>query len=214
MEFDTLKNDINTLDKLASASQNTRQYYRVLKRRFIIETFVSFVALLFVIALMVFGDSLMAKIIFEFSLSEHISGLGNVNALMMFSCILMIIYCVVTPVQLWRSIMPDESLSWSLTDRVKSEIEKLTVQQGLWEKSPIWSFLPAIFIGVSFFWGLQFSLLGTWVPSIYLLSYFALIIAMTAGGFWLKKQMLQNEIAPLIQELQTIDRELVALGKE
>lgn len=206
--------DLSTLDKLASASQNTRHYYQVLKRRFVIETVVSFVAILLVIAFMVFGDSLMAKVIFELSLSEHIRGLGNVNTLMMFSCILMIIYCVVTPVQLWRSIMPDESLSWSLADRVKSEIEKLTLQQHFWQKSPIWSFLPANIIGVSFFWGLQFSLLGTWAPSIYLLIYFALISVMTAGGFWLKKQMLQNEISPLMQELQMIERELVALGNE
>ncbi|MEQ3658816.1 MAG: hypothetical protein ABNH21_07660 [Glaciecola sp.] len=208
------QSSIDIQNQIMSATSNTQIYYRNLKRNFIIETTVSILAFLSVIAMMVFGDWLMAKILFEFSLNEHISGTGKVNNLMIFSFVLMAIYCITTPIKLWRSIKPDETLSWSLNDRVKSEIGRLTLQLHFWKKSPIWSFLPAIIIGVSFFWGLQFSLLGTWAPSIYLMAYFALLGLMTFGGFWLKKHMLQNEIEPLLQELQTLDTELVALNND
>lgn len=110
-----------------------------------------------------------------------------------------------------RSQQVENRYSWTLAKRVDAELRLLQQQKRLWGKAEVWAFLPAILIGTSFFWGLQISLLGTWVPSVYLIGYFVFTALSTWGGMWLKRHMLQKEVAPLLDELSEIKSELEAL---
>jgi hypothetical protein len=212
MDLDTMKNELRASESTNKVQSNTHQYYQVLKRRFVIETAVAAFALMAVIMMLLFGDKLMTLILTEFAIQHSIKGSGQLNFLMYFSFFVSAAYCITVPIKMWRSISPDESLSWTLTDRVKSEINRLEKQNTFWNKAPIWSFLPANIIGISFFWGLQYSLLGTWLPSLYLIMYFILLIAMNLGGFWLKHHLIEKEIKPLVTELREVELTLKQMG--
>ena len=81
-------------------------------------------------------------------------------------------------------------------------------QHKLWSTSHIWSIAPAALIGVLFFWGLNESLLGTWMPSVYLWLYFGFVALSAVGGLWLRKDMVSKNIQPLLDQLYGLRQEL------
>ena len=67
-------------------------------------------------------------------------------------------------------------------------------------------------IGVLFFWGLQKSLLDTWMPNLYLTLYLVFIVLSVLGGIWLKNNMTSQKIQPLLDKLYTLKKELGDTG--
>jgi predicted histidine transporter YuiF (NhaC family) len=182
------------------------------RRNFVIETSTAAISLVLVLIMIGFGD-----IFYQFVIEELFPEISpdreiHFNLAMYLSLILMAIYCIIVPIKLYTNQQNNDSLAWTLTSRVNSEINKLEKQDKLWSKIHIWSFSPAVVISALFFWGLQVSVTGLWLPSVYLGVYFIFVALFILGGFWLKKNKRKRSIAPLLQNLYSVREELLKEG--
>jgi hypothetical protein len=218
MKLDDLKSVINKESKIISKSEQVSldgvtnelaNFNNEVRRNTMIETAVALIALLAVLLALGFGNSLYQLVITQLFPEIAADRNPSMNITMYLSMILMGIYCLFVPVKLSLAQRGDDSLSWTLTSRVSAEISKLEKQNKHWSSAHIWSFTPAIIIGLLFFWGLQFSLTGEWFPSIYLTMYFAFIFLSTLGGFRMKKNMTKKRITPMIDKLYGIRKQLL-----
>lgn len=217
MELDDLKNAINLETKtesnidsqsLKAIKTKVSNFEQETKRNFLIESLVAAIAFIFVITAILNGHSIYPIIIASLLPDLAQTAEPKINFLMYASLITMAIYCLFIPIKLYSTIKNDESLNWTLTSRVDNEIEKLTNQKKLWSQAHLWSFIPAAFIGVLFFWGLQVSLLNTWIPNIYLSIYLVFIALSFTGGVWMKKHMSDKRIQPLLDNLHDLKKQL------
>jgi hypothetical protein len=217
MKLDDLKTMINkeddimdelktpSIDKLTS---DVATFNDEVRRGSLIETGVAMFALLSVLAMLGFGDQFYQLVISQIFPELIIDDLPSMNMAMYLSLVLMAIYCLFVPIKLSLAQRSDDSLGWTLTSRISAEIAKLEKQNKLWSNAHLWSFAPAIAIGVLFFWGLQVSLTGEWFPNVYLQLYFLFIILSTFGGLWMKKNMTEQRIKPMLEKLYYIRKEL------
>ncbi|TQV88321.1 hypothetical protein [Aliikangiella coralliicola] len=184
------------------------KFERSIKRNFLIETLVAVFAFIMVIVAMVSGPYIYPLIVKEL-LPELASNFEpKLNFMMYLGLFLMAIYCLFVPLKLYFAIKVDDSLSWTLTSRVDKEIEKLEKQNRLWSSANTWSLAPAAIIGVLFFWGLQYSLSGSWYPNIYLSLYFVFVVVSLFLGVWLKNNLVEEKIRPLLEKLYAIKEEI------
>ncbi len=211
MELDDLKNTMAQQAQLNNQGQHIEQqvsqYSRAVQRSNWIETGFAVLGLLMVIAALLAGDTLYPMILQQLA-PELAANNPTIHPLMYFSLVAAAVYFVWIPIKLHRAQRLEQRYSWSLTQRIDAEITLLKRQQSLWTNVELWSFVPAFIIGCSFFWGLQVSLLGTWVPSLYLIGYFIFTTLAAWGGVTLKRRVLANEVEPLLQELTAIRSEL------
>ncbi|NQZ24586.1 MAG: hypothetical protein HRT53_21390 [Colwellia sp.] len=217
MELDDLKNAINLENKtelninsqsLKTIKTKVSNFEKETKRNILIESLVAAIAFIFVITAILNGHSIYPIIIASLLPDLAQTAEPKINFMMYASLITMAIYCLFIPIKLYSTINNDESLNWTLTSRVDNEIEKLTNQKKLWSQAHLWSFIPAAFIGILFFWGLQISLLNTWIPNIYLSIYLVFITLAFTGGIWMKKYMSDKRIQPLLDNLHNLKKQL------
>jgi len=216
MELDDFKNVIvkeakklrKDNDSSKSLTERVEEFDRDIKRKFFLETLFAALAFLIVVIMIIKGSTLYPLIIGELLPEIAKSSQPELNFAMYFAMILMAAYCLFVPAKLYLSRKVDSSLGWTLSARVDNEIEKLKKQRSLWSNAHIWSLTPALVIGVMFFWGLQYSLAGSWLPSLYLSLYFAFLVLTTFGGLWLKKDMIENKIHPLLSSLELMKNEI------
>ncbi|MCO7223402.1 hypothetical protein [Pleionea sp. CnH1-48] len=217
MELDDLKQAMNdekahqpTIESrtFKMMTQNVDLFNKKIKRHFIMEVAVAIFSFVTVMMFIIKGDYLYPMIIEELFPSLVANGAPQMNIMMYAAMSLMALYCLVIPVKLYLSLQPKESMSWTLSSRINNEIELLEQQNAFWSRAHLWSLIPATVIGVSFFWGLQYSLLGSWVPGFYLCLYFAFIAVSMLLCLWLKNHLVKKEIGPLLKELYITKSEL------
>lgn len=217
MELDNFKNSVNLenraksnidIQSLKAIKTKVRNFEKTTQRNNLIESLVAAIAFIFVITAIVNGHSVYPIVIGSL-LPELVQTVEpKLNFMMYVSLIAMAIYCLLIPVKLYLANKNDESFNWTLTSRVDNEIEKLTNQHKLWSQAHLWSFIPAAFIGIFFFWGLQISLLNTWIPNIYLSIYLVFMALSFIGGIWMKKHMTDKQIQPLLDKLHNLKKQL------
>lgn len=218
MKLDDLKATIDKEKDMMQRTSNSSvdninselfRFHRDIKRNSAIETLVAIIAFCAVSMMLVYGDTFYPYIVGQIFPDAITEKQVSMNIPMYFSIILMAIYCLFIPFKLYTAQRNGDSLDWTLSSRVNQEIEKLEKQNKLWSSAHLWSFAPAIIIGVSFFWGLQVSLTGKWFPSIYLMLYFVFIFLTTLSGLKRKQLLLERHIAPMLKKLYSIREEIL-----
>jgi len=217
MELDDLKNAVNkeskiesNIDKQSLKEIKTKVSYfeKETKRNFLIESLVAVIAFILVITAIIKGH-IFYPIIIDYLLPELVQSVEpRLNFMMYASLIVMAVYCLFIPIKLYLTNQDDESLNWTLISRLDNEIEKLTKQNKLWSQAHLWSFIPAAFIGILFFWGLQFSLINTWIPNLYLSIYLLFVALIFIGGLWMQNHMTGKRIQPLLDKLINLKKQL------
>jgi hypothetical protein len=196
------------VSKVAETDININQFNRRYNWHFYIEVSVAVFAFIAVMIGM-FSGHVWYPLVIEQLLPEFASQQLSMHFLMYFSMACCAIYCLFVPIKLAKArAVPNVKLACSLKERVESEIQHFEKQKTLWTAAHIWSFLPANVIGLSFFWGLQVSLLDQWFPSLYLMAYIGFLVFSNWGGLKLQKKMLEKEVAPILQELYQYRQEL------
>ena len=195
-------------DSLNSLMVGVHNFDRSLRRNFVIEVVVAAIAMSAVVAAILGGHYLYPRIVGELFPGTVGDTAPTLNTAMYASLVLMALYCLVVPMKRYLAEKSDVSLSWTLSSRVDAEISRMEKQHRLWSTSHIWSIAPAALIGVLFFWGLNKSLLGTWMPSVYLWLYFGFVALSAVGGLWLRKDMVSKNIQPLLDQLYGLRQEL------
>jgi len=178
------------------------------KRNLFIETLVAVFAFITVIILIINGNSIYSSVIDTLMPNIANEVAPQINLFMYLSMILMAVYCVFVIVKLHLTQKSDESLNWTLISRLDSEINKLAQQHKLWSKAHLWAVIPALVIGVLFFWGIQISLLNTWFPGLYLSLYFIFMTLASFAGIWIKNNMATKRIQPLLDQLLSVRKQL------
>lgn len=217
MELDDLKNAVNKESKIESnidkqslkeIKTKVSDFEKETKRNFLIESLVAVIAFILVITAIIKGH-IFYPIIIDYLLPELVQSVEpRLNFMMYASLIVMAVYCLFIPIKLYLTNQDDESLNWTLISRLDNEIEKLTKQNKLWSQAHLWSFIPAAFIGILFFWGLQFSLINTWIPNLYLSIYLLFVALIFIGGLWMQNHMTGKRIQPLLDKLINLKKQL------
>ena len=217
MELDDLKSEMNNEKQMASnidrkffkdIKTNVSRFDKKTKINTIIESLVAAIAFISVLVMLIKGPSIYPVIIDALLPGQFKNIEPEFNVMMYISLMLMAVYCLLVPIKLHLANKDDNSLNWSLTSRVDSEISKLEKQNKLWSQAHLWAFIPSATIGILFFWGLQISLLDTWIPNFYLSTYLAFIVLASYGGIWMKNQMTAKQIQPLLDKLYSLREQL------
>lgn len=218
MKLDDLKavidqeKDIMEKTKTSSIDSINKELFRFNKeinRNTLIETIVATFAFCAVSLMLLYDDTFYPYVIGQIFPNVTAEKQVSMNTSMYFSLVVMAIYCLFVPFKLAMAQRDIDSLDWTLSSRVNQEIGKLEKQSKLWSSAHLWSFAPAIIIGVSFFWGLQVSLTGHWFPSDYLMLYFVFIFLTTMSGLKRKKMLLERRITPMLKRLYGIRKEIL-----
>lgn len=217
MELDDLKHVSNLSgqsltarsdDSFEQVKLKLRDFDSALKRNFVIESLVACFSLIVVIIMIFGGHIWYPKIITELLPNLTLQSSPQMNVAMYASLFLMAISSIVVPIKRYSADRMDLSMSWTLASRIDSEISRMEQHQHYWSKAHIWSIAPAAIIGILFFWGLNKSLAGTWVPTIYLWFYFSLVLLSTIGGIWLKNDMITKSVQPLLKQLYAVRNDM------
>lgn len=192
---------------IGDLQSSLKGFHKAMKRNLILETLVAVIAFVSVVTLLVFGGQLYPRVV-ELLVASYQGAEAKMNIPMYISLGLMAFYCVMVPVKRYLALTMEESIDWTVTARVESEIERLEQQRTLWSTSHIWSIAPAAVIGVLFFWGLNKSLLGSWFPSVYLWCYLGFVTVWTLATLRLKRDLIGNKIQPLLDRLYGVREQI------
>lgn len=207
MELDDVVLTMQTT-QIAETDLNINQFNQRYNWHFWVEVSVALFAF---IAVMIglFTGHIWYPLVIEQLLPELASPELSMHFLMYCSMIFCAIYCVLVPLKLAKARGGHGAqLACSLKERIDIEIAHFEQQKGLWNTVSFWSLIPANIIGLSFFWGLQVSLLDQWLPSLYLLAYLGFLVFSNWLGLTLKKKMLQGDVEPILRELYQYRQEL------
>ncbi len=217
MKLDDLRKVVYGEEQMAKVAEefsleemktDVRDFDRAMKRNFVIESLVAAISFVAVTAMILGGHIWYPYIINELFPGFAKGLVPEMNIAMYAGLVLMALYSIVIPTKRFFAERMDVSLNWTLASRIESEIAKMEKQHKLWSTAHIWSIAPAAVIGISFFWGLNKSLTGTWIPHAYLWLYFGFVVLSAIGGLWLKNNMLTKNIQPMLDRLYGVRKEI------
>ncbi len=215
MELDNLKESIakcfeteSQSPSLTQIDNDTQRYKSRYKLHVWLESAVAIFALFFIMVALFCGEVWYPKVVAEL-LPAFANNKLSIHPMMYIALIAMACYCLFVPIKLHRAKSQQQAmLAWTVKQRVDAEIAHFEKLKDLWSGANLWSFLPAMFIGVSFFWGLQVSLIGSWVPSVYLIGYFIFVGLSFWAGLKMKKHVIEKEISPILDDLYQCQNDL------
>lgn len=215
MELDNLKQSMTKnledgvqVPSLNKIDNDTQQYKSRYKLHVWLETSVAVLALFFIVVALYCGEVWYPILIAEL-LPSLVNDKLSIHPLMYLAMIAMVCYSVFVPIKLHRAKNQEQAmLTWTVKQRIEAEIEHFEKLKNLWSGANLWSFMPAMFIGVTFFWGLQVSLIGRWFPTVYLFGYFVFVGLSLWSGLKMKKQVIENEITPILKDLYLCKHDL------
>jgi uncharacterized membrane protein YhaH (DUF805 family) len=199
-----------TMLEIEKVKQDFKAYSRKYSMHVYLEITVAVFAFASVVTFIAFGDVLYQKIISELMpnyMQSNANRPPEIHGLMTFAMWMMAAYCVVIPWKMYQTTkLKNLSAEATTQEHVSRQLQYFKNMKQFWSTSFLWSILPANIIGLSFFWGLQISLLDTWVPSIYLIIYIIALILYNWFTVILKRQLLNKEVKSRLDELDELTR--------